>query len=439
VNIKWQKETYKDVDLDLNESPVVFKSQIYTLTNVPPERQKLMIKGTTIKDETEWGKLGLKSGATFMLMGTSDPLLAQPTTKTVFVEDLAPEKDLGHPGGLVNLGNTCYLNSTIQYLRAVPELRQSLTQWRPTANSNDAGITTTGAFRKLIADMENSATAVMPLEFLLLFRSAFPQFAQQENGKYMQQDAEEAFTQLMWCLKKLTNATNQNSNVITELFEGEYQSTMKCLDAPDEPVTHSSEKFEKLPCHITEAVNFLYDGLKQGLEEKIEKNSPTLQHTANYLKTFRISKLPFYLNVQFVRFFWKQQAKTKSKILRKVEFPFVLDIFDLCTDELKAKLQPERDRINKSKLEGTELQVDHSIRENRTGMYELIGVLSHKGRAADSGHYVAWVRQSQDENDWLLYDDDKVSAVNREDIGKLTGALGDWHIAYLLLYRAKNY
>jgi ubiquitin carboxyl-terminal hydrolase 14 len=103
-----------------------------------------------------------------MLMGTSDPLLAQPTTKTVFVEDLAPEKDLGHPGGLVNLGNTCYLNSTIQYLRAVPELRQSLTQWRPTANSNDAGITTTGAFRKLITDMENSATAVMPLEFLLV-------------------------------------------------------------------------------------------------------------------------------------------------------------------------------------------------------------------------------------------------------------------------------
>ena len=255
----------------------------------------------------------------------------------------------------------------------------------------------------------------------------------------MQQDAEEAFTQLMWCLKKLTNSTNQNSNVVAELFEGEYQSTMKCLDAPDEPATHSTEKFEKLPCHITEAVNFLYDGLKQGLEEKIEKNSPSLQRTANYLKTFRISKLPFYLNVQFVRFFWKQQAKTKSKILRKVEFPFVLDVFDLCTEELQTKLQPERDRINKSKLEGTELIVDHSARDNRTGVYELVGVLSHKGRAADSGHYVAWIRQSQDENDWLLYDDDKVSSVTRDDIGKLTGALGDWHIAYLLLYRAKNY
>ncbi len=29
-----------------------------------------------------------------------------------------------------------------------------------------------------------------------------------------------------------------------------------------------------------------------------------------------------------------------------------------------------------------------------TGMYELAAVLTHKGRSADSGHYVAWVKQS---------------------------------------------
>jgi hypothetical protein len=119
------------------------------------------------QDDTEWSKLALKDGATFMLMGTSDPLPVQPTTKTVFVEDLAPEKDLGHPGGLVNLGNTCYLNSTIQYLRAVPELRQSLTQWRAPTGT-DPGLTTTTAFRELITRMEGSATSVMPLEFLLV-------------------------------------------------------------------------------------------------------------------------------------------------------------------------------------------------------------------------------------------------------------------------------
>lgn len=33
-----------------------------------------------------------------------------------------------------------------------------------------------------------------------------------------------------------------------------------------------------------------------------------------------------------------------------------------------------------------------------TGIYDLVAVLTHKGRSADSGHYVAWVKQ---ENGWF--------------------------------------
>lgn len=32
--------------------------------------------------------------------------------------------------------------------------------------------------------------------------------------------------------------------------------------------------------------------------------------------------------------------------------------------------------------------------QNETGLYELYAVLTHKGRDADSGHYVAWTKQS---------------------------------------------
>lgn len=32
-----------------------------------------------------------------------------------------------------------------------------------------------------------------------------------------------------------------------------------------------------------------------------------------------------------------------------------------------------------------------------TGVYDLVAVLTHKGRSADSGHYVAWVKQENGE------------------------------------------
>lgn len=67
------------------------------------------------------------------------------------------------------------------------------------------------------------------------------------------------------------------------------------------------------------------------------------------------------------------------------------------------------------------------------GKYELQGVLTHKGRSADSGHYVAWVKQA--DGSWVLFDDDELIMKKDEDVLALCGG-GDWHMAYLLLYRA---
>lgn len=37
--------------------------------------------------------------------------------------------------------------------------------------------------------------------------------------------------------------------------------------------------------------------------------------------------------------------------------------------------------------------VPDADKETLTGVYDLVAVLTHKGRSADSGHYVAWVKQ----------------------------------------------
>lgn len=52
VSVKWQKELFPAVEIDTTQPPYIFKCQLYDLTGVPPERQKIMVKGGLLK---VWG------------------------------------------------------------------------------------------------------------------------------------------------------------------------------------------------------------------------------------------------------------------------------------------------------------------------------------------------------------------------------------------------
>ncbi|KAK2113083.1 hypothetical protein P7K49_007349 [Saguinus oedipus] len=51
VTVKWGKEKFEGVELNTAEPPVVFKAQLFALTGVQPARQKVMVKGGTLKDD----------------------------------------------------------------------------------------------------------------------------------------------------------------------------------------------------------------------------------------------------------------------------------------------------------------------------------------------------------------------------------------------------
>jgi len=444
-----------------------------------------------------------KDGTKLTLIGTADELSQKPDEKVVFLEDLVEEDqkiasgdEISKPG-LVNLGNTCYMNSCLQSLHSVKELEKSLVEYKPVNMESDLSEKITGNLKNLFQALDKpTSTAFTPAAFVNSFRTAYPRFSQTENSPvtgqqvYLQQDADEFLNTLL----QLLSTKFSSNKLVDNLFRGEFETTFQNIEAKEE---HSviTEGFLKLPCQVNQEVLNLEYGLKRSLTETIEKHSDVLNKNATFTKTSRISHLPPYLVINFWRFFWKQKEQLKAKLLRDVKFPMILDVYEVCTDALKQHLKPNREYLLKkkddeimasyektkatsdgestsakpnnnnsgksvesstaisgsssssvvvgeqSKITATSSTTDKDVvmiegeNENSSGWYELFAVITHKGRSVDSGHYVSWVKVA--EGKWVKCDDDKVTSQNDEDIKKLSGG-GDWHCAYILFYRSRK-
>ena len=377
VIIKHQGKKY-DVEVDTSSTGEVFKYQVFSLTGVEPERQKILVKGGQLKDDADMGKLGLKAGQTIMMMGTpggDGSGLARPTEKTKFVEDMteaeAAQQEGATPAGLVNMGNTCYLNSTLQTIRAIPELQTALTDYKwKTSGPFDTlpQMDLTSQLKSLYRAMGETQDGYSPISFINALRTTFPQFAERaKNGHgYAQQDAEEAWTQIIdQVRKKLLLKSGEGENAPTASFVdtymgGQLESTIECdeQEARDggEATQSSKAGFLKLECHIDANTNHMRDGLLAGLTEKIEKKSSVLDRDVMFTKKSKISRLPQYLTVHFVRFFWKRDVQKKAKIMRKVTFTKELDVVEFCTDSLKAMLAPVRDKVREIRKDEEDIE-----------------------------------------------------------------------------------
>lgn len=574
TNVKWGKETI-EIELDPTAGVAGLKSELQARTGVPMERMKIMPKSKglwkgVLKDTVDLSTLKLSAitPPIQMLMMGSATLPVEPVKKTVFLEDLPPEEaaKMVEPSGLVNLGNTCYLNSVTQCLRVIPPLRDGLKNYtpRPTANGNNQQTQIHAMLLKSLLStcdsLDRSPTAISPNNLVMATKMAFPQMAQTgPQGQPMQQDAEEFYSSIMGAaanelrgdsvIKAAFHGENCSDeelngavNVIDAVFGLKMEETLTCdelttastsgddKDAMEtdsnalvEPPVTTYDLHRKLVCNIqggsdaSSQVNITHigEGIELSLTGKLEKYSDALGRNAQWTRSQKIARLPPYLVVQFGRFYWKatpdsqDHAGVKCKVMKPVGFQGILDVYDFCSDKVKKVLkvardkaaQEEEDRVAK-KLRGEgddeedkekeggdakmeedkaeEEEMDDELKAalamsvepeqppvgpglpaNFQGLYELFAVVTHKGRDADGGHYMGWVKADnsdsrkgaaadngdkkrekiadtdEDNDDWFVFDDDEVSPCKTEDILKLKGG-GDWHMSYLNFYRAKK-
>ena len=213
--------------------------------------------------------------------------------------------------------------------------------------------------------------------------------------------------------------------------------------------------------------------------ETIEKYNDTLQSNTEYEISRTITRLPKYLTVHFMRFFWRRDTQKKSKILRRVQFPFELDLAEMLDSSIKNDKVAVRDKIRQIEKDQDELIRDFkkskkssglnpteqeeedqmkiesikskfrddlssalpgmsldSTTENPSSVYQLGAVITHAGSSADSGHYQAYVRDPKDIEGirWWKFNDDKVSEVSREKVETLAGG-GEADSALILIYK----
>lgn len=220
------------------------------------------------------------------------------------------------------MGNTCYLNSTLQCLKGITPLREALVKYSgdPTVygdEEKDNGVNTVTRLGKLMEEMGTGHDAIIPYGFLSAFKMQFPMFAETgPQGVPMQHDAEESMSQLMRLVFGHLKVGPSLPTGSRGLFEGTMRSSITSAEVPDYPVEVKTQPFSILNCHISSKTNYLVDGIREGLVENIEKHVDSLGRNSVFEKNSSISKLPPFLTINFVRFFWKVDIQKKTKIMR---------------------------------------------------------------------------------------------------------------------------
>ena len=321
--------------------------------------------------------------------------------------------DSNNPKGLINLGLSCYMNSLLQCLYYIKELRNYFI--KHIKQFNDKPVSQ--ALAQVLYDMKyNEKENIRP--------EAFKKIMGQKNNLFegiKAGDAKDLYLNLI-------------DSLLTELInDGSQQSSIRSYNCSDKvQMFYEAEKEVDKKCII----NHLFIGYYE-TEYKCPKNSYIysfestsfiLFNLENIYKYFNNKQLSIELCFEYycsehenTSFFCSHcgkihTGKSKDKIYRP---PKILVII---LERGKGKIF--RGKVNFS----VELNLKKYIDEehyNYSTNYELIGVITHSGESASSGNYIACCLT--DNKKYFYFSDDYKEKIDKNKI--------NFNEPYLLFYQ----
>lgn len=299
--------------------------------------------------------------------------------------------------GLVNLGATCYMATSLQHLFMIKQARDLILN--SSLNPNDPGIydKVLIELKKIFAFLQESERkAYNPKELCKVYT-----MDQQPLNTGEQKDMQEFFTDLISKLEETSDP--RLKTCIKHLFGGVITNMVISLDCSH--VSSTLEEFYTVRCQVA-GMKDLYESLNEiTVKDTLEgDNMYTCSKCSRKVRAEKracFRQLPQILCFNTMRYTFNMVTMQKEKVNTHFSFPLQLNMSGYM----------EKNLIKNNSSENS--SNDYSDEEIEF-MYELIGVTVHTG-TADGGHYYSFISENESEKaKWYLFNDAEVKPFDAE-------------------------
>lgn len=299
-----------------------------------------------------------------------------------------PHAGLHVSGGLINGGNTCYLNAQLQCAYHIPRVRGMIIDPPSVSKNSAASSPALASLGYVFAAMQKAADSGLDGGYEYAPSTPTTVLCRTLGiAAWEQQDSQE-FWKLLLPEFKLPQ--------LVDLYQGSYEGYIAAIDGSGRE-RKREEQFLDLSLDVSGgSVSTALEDMfcKPELLSETEGNGWRPEKGADKVDALKGSLLkanglPPILQLHLLRFQYDWQTDTMSKINSRFRFPKVLDLSNICSG----------------------IEKDEEAR----AVYELQSVVVHVGEYG-SGHYYAYVRPDARKNTWYRFDDDKVTEVTYREV-----------------------